>query len=90
MSLTLIKEPARQYGNTIQDLRLGTWFIDFQKQIYLVALDDQTHERRIVCLGNYYHPFIVNLPTTAIDIDRVLEAGSLLQITDAIGGQDND
>ncbi len=86
MSLMLMKEPETMQARSVAELRIGTWFIDSDQQIYLVALDDRTNERRIICIGSYYHPFIVNIPTEVIDIERVLPTGTTFHITEIMQG----
>ena len=81
MSLIIIKEPPAVETANLEELSVGTWFIDFEQQVYLIAVDDRSQEKRVICLGSFYHPFIPNVPNSYIDIDRVLPIGTIMQIS---------
>jgi len=82
MSLTLVKEPSGKEHKTVDELSLGTWFIDTAGQIYVIALDDRTDEKRVLCAGNFYKPFIVNVPLAEFEILKILEVGTVLEISE--------
>lgn len=84
MSLTLIKEPKLSDVKNVNELDIGTWFIDRDGQIYAVVLDDRTNEKRVLCAGNFYNPFIVNVPLKTFTVQKILQSGTLLQITSAL------
>ena len=84
MSLILVKEPKITEVRKAQELEPGTWFIDRDGQIYVIVLDDRTHEKRVLCAGNFYKPFIVNVPLSTFDVRKVLQSGTLLQITTTV------
>ena len=81
MSLILVKEPKIAKVQKAQELEPGTWFINQDGQIYVIVLDDRTHEKRVLCAGNFYKPFIVNVPLNTFVVKKILQSGTLLQIT---------
>lgn len=81
MSLIVVNEPREQQFEHASDLGIGTWFVDKYGQIYLLALDDRTNERRVVCVGDFCKPFIPNITLAHIQVGHVLAAGTILQIT---------
>ena len=80
MSLILVKQPIYTKGERADSLKTGTWFMDRYDQIFLTALDDRNNEKRAICVGDFCEPFIPNIPLCHIDVDRVLVAGTILQI----------
>lgn len=84
MSLTVVKEPKNTDVKKVSELEVGTWFLDKDGQIYVLVLDDRTHEKRILCAGNFYRPFIVNVPLNTFEVQKTLQSGTLLQITQVV------
>ena len=84
MSLILIREPEQTSPQNAKQLSQGTWFIDHYGQIYVIVHDDQSGQKRIVCLGDYCHPFIPNISSQHIEVDHILPKGTLLQITSIV------
>lgn len=81
MSLCVFSEPKNKPVNLAVDLQLGTWFLDHDNQVFVVVLDDRTNEKRILCSGNLYQPFIANISANEFSVKRVLPIGTLLQIS---------
>lgn len=84
MSLTLVREPKISGLKKVQELGIGTWFLDKDGQIYVVVLDDRTNEKRVLSVGNFYRPFIVNVSLKTFEVQKILQSGTLLQITQAV------
>ena len=68
MSLTVVMEPSVIEVKNANELSIGTWFLDAQGQVYVIALDDRTNEKRVLCAGNFYRPFIVNVPLRDFEV----------------------
>ena len=73
MSLMVVKEPKVSKLKKVPELEVGTWFLDRDGQIYVLVLDDRTHEKRVLCVGNFYHPFIVNVPLNTFEVQKILQ-----------------
>ncbi len=84
MCLTLLQNPKHNYAAMAADLSVGTWFIDDDRQIYVVVHNDRTEDPLIICLGDFYKPFVVHVPIQEFDVFEVLERGATLQITRTI------
>ena len=50
MCLTLLQNPKHNYAAMAADLSVGTWFIDDDRQIYVVVHNDRTEDPLIICL----------------------------------------
>jgi hypothetical protein len=81
MSLTIAREPDEIQHRKATSLHPGTWFLENDGQVYVIVLDDRTHENRVLCLGNFYQPFITNLPLHTFQVSKILQVGTLLQIS---------
>lgn len=81
MSLILMSEPDSDKGSKANELELGTWFADQYGQVFTIALDDRTSERRVFCAGNFANPFIPNVAAHYISVGKILMPGTILQIT---------
>lgn len=90
MSLIVFQETKKLLKPKVNDLPIGTWFVNGKDQIFVVVLDDRTHEKRIVCMSHLYTPFIANVPLHRYSLQRVLDVGTLLQISPTVrkGKQD--
>ena len=84
MSLVLVSEPEKDLPREASELSHGTWFIDNYDQVYVVAHDDRSCEKRIVCTGDFCDPFIPNIAAKHIEVKQVLRPGSVLEITSAV------
>ncbi len=84
MSLIIFKKPKIQTQNLANELTPGTWFTDKEDQIYLVVLDDRTNEKRVLCTGHFYSPFITNISPKDFEIHKILPTGTLLQISSSL------
>lgn len=89
MSLTVFQESKNLRKPKAGDLPIGTWFANEKDQIFVIVLDDRTHEKRIVCLSQFFKPFIANVPPRKYSVNRVLDVGTLLQVSTCLkdGGQ---
>jgi hypothetical protein len=91
MCLTVVMEPTLIEASSASELSIGTWFLDAQGQVYVIALDDQTNEKRVLCVGNFNKPFMVNVSLKDIEVNKLLQIGTLLQIsTTANYGDDHE
>jgi len=77
----MISEPKLQKAQKANELELGTWFTDQYGQVFAIALDDRTNERRVFCAGDFCNPFIPNVSSQHINVGRILMPGTTLQIT---------
>lgn len=90
MSLTVVMEPSVVTAKNANELSPGTWFMDVEGQVYIIAIDDRTNEKRVLCAGNFYRPFIVNVPLKEFEVKKVLQIGTLLQICATTNYGDSD
>lgn len=81
MRLICVKEPLEVRAEKAGELPPGTWFVDVQNQIHVVVLDDRTNEKRVVCAGHGVPSVIAPPSSREIPIGRVLQTGTLLQIS---------
>jgi hypothetical protein len=90
MSLILFQEVEHKRASCANELSLGTWFADEDNQVFVIVLDDRTHEKRILCIGHFYKPFIANVPPKSFSVKKILNPGTLLQISTSLrdGGED--
>jgi|GEM_PF-5799957 len=84
MSVEVFKESKPSICSKAHELDMGTWFVDRHEQVFVVVLDDRTNEKRVLCTGNQYKPFIANLSSNNFEVERVLKTGTLLQISNTI------
>ena len=89
MSLIIFKELSASKKKA-QDLEVGTWFTDFDSQVCVVAMDDRTFERRVVCTGNIHSPFISNVSTNKFELKQVIAPGTLLQVSTTLSGGNHE
>lgn len=80
MSVIILNEPKEIEVTRATNLLLGTWFLDSDDQIFVLALDDRTNEKRIVSLGHGCRPYITDSPIYSIKVKRTLLPGAVLQI----------
>lgn len=91
MSLIVFQETKKMHKPKVNDLQVGTWFVNEKNQTFVIVLDDRTHEKRIVCMSHFYKPFIANVPLHRYSLQRVLDVGTLLQISPTVKkGGDNE
>ena len=81
MSLIIIQQPKTITGQKASDLPPGTWFYDEEERICAAILDDRSFERRIVCWGYDYVPFIAANPAGQFQVSKILPVGTIMQIT---------
>ncbi len=91
MSLIVFQETKKLRKPKVNDLPVGTWFVNEKNQTFVIVLDDRNHEKRIVCMSHLYQPFIANVPPHRYSLNRVLDVGTLLQISPTVrkGEQDD-
>lgn len=84
MSLVLVSEPQENLPIEAGELSQGTWFIDQYDQIYVIASDDESGEKRIICVGDFCEPFIPNVTAQHLNVKRILPTGSMLEIAPSV------
>ena len=84
MSLSIKKEPEFVSAITATDLETGVWYADEDGQVYVLAMDDKNGERRVVCLGNYNQPFIMEGEMQDFEVNRILVKGTVFELTSCI------
>lgn len=81
MCLTVTNIVNPESARVASDLKIGTWFRDNEKQVYVVANDDKSDQPVIICVGSYFKPFVVHMAASEIPVSDILSVGTGLHVT---------
>lgn len=82
MKMSVMVKDDPNMNTTAIELSLGTWFMDFHDELYVVVDAGNGGKKRVVCLSRKHHaaPFIMNTCPSNVLVARILPAGTTLKI----------